>query len=166
MRPQLYLDVDGVVNAQYTPKAWGGRQKGHATTEGYTYPISWAPGMIDALRSLDLDLVWTTTWRDDAVASIAPLVGWGTDGRVLHPNLNPKALTTFPSIEWKALAVAADQRENPTPFIWCDDEIWAYEINLARELGGLAIPVDHNTGITPQNVDMMQDYLASRPLEV
>lgn len=157
-RVRLYLDVDGVINAQM-PFGWGRLQNGHGKdSEGYEFRIRWAPRMIEELTKLDVDLVWTTTWRSAAETAIAPLTGLTLPSRVLHPL---SGVTTFPSIHWKLEALIADQRESPSPFIWVDDEIGMRDMFVAEALNGLAISANPVIGISVANVEAMQRYIAA-----
>lgn len=161
-RVRLYLDVDGVLNAEM-PLDWGTPQDGHAKPYDTTYLLRWAPAMIEELNKLDVDLVWTTTWRSHAELIIAPLMGITLPSRVLHPL---SGVTTFPSINWKMQALIADQRESPSPFLWVDDEIGMRDIFVGEGLGGLAISSNPVTGITVANVADMQKYIAAAAIPV
>ena len=154
-RVRLYLDVDGAVNAEM-PSGWGKLLNGQAAAERHLWAIRWAPAMITELNKLDVDLVWTTTWRSYGESSIAPLVGLTLPSRVLHPL---SGITTFPSIDWKMEAIIADQRDSPSPFIWVDDEIGMRDMYVAEALGGLAISTNPVLGIKPMNVVAMQEYI-------
>ena len=147
-RTRLYLDVDGVINAQM-PMDWGKLCNGHAGG----YSIRWAPRMVAELADLNVELVWTTTWRDEAVTELAPLIGWGEHGRVLHP---AGGELIWPSIDWKFEAVLADQAASPSSFIWLDDELEAEH----KRHGGLVLTVPAALGITPRIMDMMRDWIA------
>jgi hypothetical protein len=161
---RLYLDVDGVINTD-TFGHWGdSKDEGYAYAEGRGYKIRWSPAMIDALSALPLELVWTTTWRDDAPAYIAPLVRWeaGKTARVLHPPTGVMGDNTYlywPSIYWKHEAVLLDQTETPSPFIWLDDELSERNLLAADLLGGLAIPINPVMGITPEVIAQIEEYI-------
>lgn len=134
-RPVLYLDVDGPLNpyaaqperrpAGYTthrmkPQAWIDQYPGKPPA--YVKPLRvWLnPG--HGPRLLDLgqtyDLVWATTWGQEANTFIAPVLG-----------LPPLPVVTWPTLHdtgpqdtfWKTrhlLAHAAGR-----PFAWIDDEL-------------------------------------------
>lgn len=151
---RLFLDVDGVINAQQ-PEGWGRCKRQHA--EGYR--ITWAPKMISALFSLDMELTWATTWRDKAPASIAPLIGVGYDAAWLNPS-DETCMMDW-SIYWKFDAMKAElEFERLTDgFVWVDDEITAEHVEWAEENGGLAISPSHLTGISPKNIEEIEEYL-------
>ncbi|MCW2707221.1 MAG: hypothetical protein JWM22_1063, partial [Frankiales bacterium] len=68
MRPLILLDVDGVLNIlsdDDAPASWDLVRKGRATAEGSSYPITWAPDVVEAIKGwLDAgaDVQWLTTW--------------------------------------------------------------------------------------------------------
>jgi hypothetical protein len=159
-RPRLYLDVDGVLNAYYKG-LWGSEQLvGSAGVPSWS--IHWNPDMVSALAALiteyDVELVWCTTWREDAPVEIGGLLGFGQDARVLHP-LDGR--TTFPSIEWKREAVLAEQILDPSLVIWVDDEIDDAVLAVWEEndYSGLLINPDPQYGIQPDQIEAMRKYL-------
>lgn len=180
MTVRLYQDVDGCLNAFRSSYAWGevGEEGpcGELSGDAFVYHLEdgtrdsdgtpvrfamrWNSRLIDALNSLDVELVWATTWREDA-RGVGTLMGLNHENiRVLHP-LGGK--TTFPSIEWKYEALVAEQQRDPSPFIWVDDEI----VDLPRaarevihQLGGLTISPDPAYGVTPRHVEEMRQYLS------
>lgn len=164
MNTRLYLDVDGVINAEYASgtERWPEQKHGIA----YKYMIEWAPHMIEALAALPLDLVWTTTWRDRAVTNIAPLIGYGHNGRVLHPVGGISVRTTYPSIHWKSNAVYEDLETNPVDrYIWIDDELYLGRPSHAGYVGdwqiskdGLHIRPGGFYGIQPKHIELMEEY--------
>lgn len=159
MTVRLYLDVDGVVNAWFAGYAWNKdtQKVGHATSRSGTYKIIWAPEMIEALNAMDIEVVWTTTWREHAAPEIGALVGLAEDARHLVP-VDPD-MYPFPSIDWKVIAVEQEQATDPSPFIWIDDEIDGRHVLRARALGGLPMSPDPNLGITPAMVERMIEYV-------
>lgn len=145
---RLFLDVDGVINAQM-PYGWGKLSSGNR--QGYR--ISWAPGMVDALASLPLDLTWCTTWTDKAASDIGGLIGWGTEAGYI-----PSADEWSYSIDWKFPAVMAEHVEGQK-FVWIDDELEPNMIAWAESVGGLAIKTNPLVGITPQQIERIVGYL-------
>lgn len=166
-KTRLYLDVDGVLNADLSksPQHWGYGLEGTATADGYDYKIRWAPELIERLYALeDVEIVWTTTWREDATKSLADLLGFGHSFRVLHPDRDPGADYQWPSIKWKIAAIEAEQREDPSPFIHVDDEIigvpaWEGWVLIH---GGLAISPHPLYGITRKHMDSIEEYVAKQ----
>ena len=181
VKARIYEDIDGCLNASFNARAW--RRDGDTDQAGYqrawVYPefddfgvhqgrgfskfrMEWNDRLIDALNELDVEFVWTTTWREDALAVGAVMNLIHEPQRVLYP-LNGK--TTFPSIYWKLDAILDEQERDPSPFVAVDDE-WDDRHGLRREalesIGGLVICPDSNFGITPAHVDLMKKYLLAR----
>jgi hypothetical protein len=121
-RPILFLDVDGPLipfgsvpdrpqAAGYTPAA--------INTQVNPLLDRLVPGIGLHLMALDCDLVWATTWAEQANEVVAPLLGLPSLPVVqwpdTHDGTGPRGLhwKTPHLIEW------ADRR----PFIWVDDEI-------------------------------------------
>lgn len=165
---RIYLDVDGVINASLSgsPQHWGANRTGVALADGYEYQIDWAPDMIAELADIEnVEIVWTTTWRNDAPGAISPLIGaWG-DARVLHPKRDPEQPTPRePSIYWKATAIFEEQAEEPGPFIHIDDEISHYPQwkSMGEALGGLLISPNPHYGITKKHIEAIKEYVAKQ----
>lgn len=156
---RCYQDVDGVINAQM-PFGWGKTDEGVAVAEGQRYRIRWAPRMTEALDSLPLTRVWTTTWRDDAEDEengIARLVGWERGSRVLQPIGGE---LYWPSIHWKYDAVVAEQKADPSRFVWLDDEIsMTTSEHIARDFNGYAPVINPRLGITPKHMQGIVNYI-------
>ncbi|MER7774578.1 HAD domain-containing protein [Streptomyces sp. NPDC096191] len=117
-RPLLFLDVDGpLIPFGSSPD----RAQASVTAPADGHPLldRLVPGIGRRLRALGCDLVWATTWGEDANAIVAPLIGlprlpvvpWPADGGVAGPR----------GLHWKTphLVEWAARR----PFIWVDDEI-------------------------------------------
>lgn len=185
---RLYQDIDGCLNASHNARVWrtpedgvnAGYQCGMAylrhmddgrlrevLTGGWAafyeppkFRMEWNERLISALNELDVELAWTTTWREDA-REVGTLMGLLHEPqRVLHP-LN--GLTTYPSIHWKYDAILYEQDHEPGPFIAIDDE-W---MDVSKEdmyealtsIGGLVIAPDPNIGVTPAHIESMEAYI-------
>lgn len=169
-KTRIYLDVDGVLNADLSGSKdhWQESATGAAIADGRSYQITWAPELIRRLSALDdVEIVWCTTWRTDATKSLADLLGFGHNFRVLHPDSDPEAeLPYMPSIQWKIPAILADLEENPVGgIIHIDDEVvfarqWVTMVSTI--LGGLAISPHPLYGITRKNMDAIETYIRKR----
>lgn len=160
MGTKLYLDIDGVINADYAHKYWNidTIQNDFASAgQAGEFRIIWSQQMVDELFALGMDLIWTTTWRDLARQSIAPLIGYGHTAPYLTNSMFIDEYT--PSIVWKLQEVLAHQKANPSKFVWIDDEIGISEMNAVKNLGGLIIATDPNVGITPEHIEKIKVYL-------
>jgi hypothetical protein len=171
-KARLYLDVDGRINL-FGMSTWpGGLREGSVTLQhdGFgqviesggwavsrnpTYVINWAPGMIDELNKLDVELVWLTTWCDNAPELIAPLVGLTLPSRVVKPL---SGRVTFPSIEWKISALEADLYGFDGKSIWVEDEFTHfYHSGL-----GLRVQPDPNFGVRQWEMEAIKAYLEGK----
>lgn len=150
---KLYLDVDGVINCD-EPRGWGTTSTGTAKAEGETWLIRWAPGMIGALRMLDLDVTWLTTWREHAAPQIGGLIGYGSRS----PYLDWKHKFSDSGIAGKWLAVQEDFPQGEK-FVWIDDLHEEFTERWTTERGGLIICPDYRYGISPANIDTIRNYL-------
>ena len=180
MTVRLYQDVDGCLNAFLGNRRWNeegeigdcGLMSGFAEAfhledgtrdpsgRAARFQMKWNSRLIDALNSLDVEFVWTTTWREDA-RGVGTLMGLSHENvRVLHP-LDGK--TEFPSINWKYEAVVAEQQADPSPFIWVDDELFDLPHTaktVIHQLGGLIIAPSATYGMTPADLEKMREYIA------
>ncbi|MEU4656751.1 hypothetical protein AB0G32_22890 [Streptomyces sp. NPDC023723] len=121
-RPILFLDVDGPL-IPFGSSSGRPRAPGSAATPSVTqeHPLldRLDAGVGPRLMALDCDLVWATTWGEDANVIVAPRTGlprlpvvpWSADSVDAVPR----------GLHWKTphLVAWADGR----PFIWVDDEI-------------------------------------------
>lgn len=175
-KARLYLDVDGCINL-FGFSTWpsGEVKTGVATLvhDGFgqvieagewtqvfkpSYTIAWAPELIDELNSLDVELVWLTTWCQNAVDLIAPMVGLTLSSRVLLPL---SGQVTFPSILWKSEALSQDLYGFSGKHIWIDDEPTPDDWAASSALSGVhRVQPDPNFGIRPHEVEAMKQYLA------
>lgn len=158
MKPVIYLDVDGVLNALgHENDTWGDFEL-HKSVVPDDIPFGemgfdlWlSKEMIKELASLPADVVWLTTWRHDAPSKVAPLVD----------------APDWPVIDWRLSkwdALAQDQRNNPRPFVWVDDGE-ATELNMNRirshvgKIPYLLIQPNSLIGLTPKDIDDIKVFL-------
>lgn len=172
-KTRMYLDVDGCINAfgyaDAPESPWGAGSSGVASTGGdvgwslgTAYKIHWYQAMIEELRNLDIELVWLTTWRNAAPISIGTLINWGQQARVLHPI---DGVSRFPSIYWKYEALLQDQKEDPSDFIWIDDELNHLPLlddNSDTFDRGLLITPKPEDGISQRSVKLMKQFMKDR----
>lgn len=133
-KARLYLDFDGVVNANKPPfnkldtfdiKV---NQGGGAMA---VYPIRFAPFVVSELDrfrvTYGLELVWLSTWNDNLeVLRLPKHLNGLAGGRVLPCVLPRVPCTQREWTKWKADALLADQLNDNTPLVWVDDEALAF----------------------------------------
>jgi len=143
VRPLLLLDIDGPLNplrANWFPgpvPAPGYQFHELTPAGGIAYRVALNPRHGQRLRELareSFELVWATTWLEDANRLVAPLLGLPNDLPVipLHRPHAPRG-----KCSWKAeqiLAWVGGRR-----FVWFDDEI----NRATRDWLASACPADH-----------------------
>lgn len=105
--PRLYLDVDGVIIADKSP----------FETTPLNHIESYAPEVVRRLGNTGLELVWLTTWENEALL-LAEQMGYLTNGRVLR-----LGFLGATAIDNKANSLLNDQFHSPAPFVWVDDRL-------------------------------------------
>jgi len=116
-RPLLFLDVDGpLVPFGEDPQ----RARRHATPDSRLNRLNPQLGL--RLAVLPCELVWATTWEDDANAEIAPRLGLPALPVVTWPESSGhEREDLWLGLCWKTRALVDWARGRP--FAWVDDEI-------------------------------------------
>lgn len=151
----LFLDVDGVLNRygfrKADPSGWGDFID-HPNVNGYTLNLS--KDMGEALNGLDVEIVWCTTWENEADTFVADLVGLPRGLRVMKLGR-----------DWKLGAVIEEINDNPQDFIWIDDtdidRFFTDAHDCAKENGVrcLLIEPDPRIGITRDDIESIRNFL-------
>lgn len=169
MRPRLFLDIDGVINAPNPP--WPSTTTFTISDHrgsGYVvnYPITVAPAMvaeIDQLRAdFDLELVILSTWLENRaiITDLTTALGALRGGRLLTVP-RPK-LSGWRPPTWKRDALLGDLDREPGPFIWVDDQdvpVHGAFVKGALEVPSLLLASEPEHGITPGDVVAMRLFL-------
>lgn len=152
---RIYLDVDGALSpfdpVQHQP-GWQYR-----TVRAAGMHVEYSPNLVSALRNLPAEIVWLTSWEDDAAISLAPMIGL-PNYRVLHPSGGHEG-SEVEEHWWKLNAL---QNDDPTEFYWFDDEL---DTNFSAQhwttrRGGHWISPNRFTGITAAHLQQLTDWLA------
>lgn len=118
MKPLLLLDVDGVLNPSASRKWLDNSEftkRNTTVSNGFTYPV-WlnrkhGKQLLNLCDENGLDLVWCTTWEDEANEFIGPRLGL--------PQL-PVIKFGFNGMTWKFGSVLDYAQDRP--LAWLDDD--------------------------------------------
>ncbi|MGW4896115.1 hypothetical protein ACWEQL_28250 [Kitasatospora sp. NPDC004240] len=169
--PLLLLDVDGPLNPyaakpQRRPEGYGTHRVKPAswvarhprTPQEYVKPLRlWInPAHGPELLALPYELVWATTWMDEANTWIAPLVGLPPLPYVAWPRMHhedPDGLhwKTRHLVEWAA----------GRPFAWVDDELGPADIEWIEAhhpTPALPLWVDPRAGLGPPHFALLREW--------
>jgi len=164
MRPVVFLDFDGVLNAlRYRDDKvnWQDWQREIVNDGLHDYRITYSPTMCKRLLELQdrADFVWCTTWRDLANTELAPIIGFPGDWPVVDGWHE-----MYDQIQWKWIGVKDFLFQyNDRPFVWVDDdecrqefvERWAAKLPQPH----LTIAPNTTTGLTEFEVSRIERFV-------
>lgn len=165
-RPFLFLDVDGPLlpfgaSAQERPGGYSVfTPLSQLPTGANPLLARLDPSLGPVLMSLGCELVWATTWMQEANEILSPLLGLGHLPVVVWPELSgADEADARQGLHWKtrALVTWADGRD----FIWIDDEISVVDCEwvTAEHLGrALLLRVDARVGITEEDTSRVRTW--------
>ncbi len=188
--PLVLLDVDGVLNAVQAwgrSDAWDDWRTGRATAEGRSFPITWSPTVVEAVRSWQAlaEVQWLTTWGHDANASLRHLLGLpelpvaGTyddvdgpageadaDGAA-HASVAPAAPDRLTGRWWKLDVVRRIVRTGePRRIVWLDDDLAGQQDVRAwmrEHTTSLLVAPDPRSGLTRAHLEAVEEFLRAEP---
>ncbi|MGW0566929.1 HAD domain-containing protein [Streptomyces tauricus] len=176
-RVVLFLDVDGPL-IPFGPSAGGPRggsgspASGSGSGGAECRPIPGNPllGRLDPavgprLLALGCDLVWASTWLDDANEVVAPRIGLPELPVVRWPDTRADASTAAApegprGLHWKTRHIV--EWAGRRPFIWVDDEIGAMDrfwVDAQHRGPSLLHRVDPGRGLTDEDFGVLADWL-------
>lgn len=151
----IYLDIDGVLNPFDYPPAelpWPDYKEHVVYAGGTRFHLLLSQMMATALTELDAEIVWTTTWQEDAETVGREIGIEGRDYLELGRT-------------WKLGAIMNDLHDNPGPYVWIDDdEVDAYskdDLSRVHDFPQLAIRPYPNVGLTPGDIESIQEFIRS-----
>jgi hypothetical protein len=170
-RPLLFLDVDGpLIPFGAEPGTYPNYPPDPARTDPRAHPLlaRLDPAHGRRLAALPCELVWATTWMEEANETVAPRLGlpalpvvpwpeepYGTEGT----ELDDRRL----GLHWKTRALVT--RAAGRAFAWVDDEISAADRDwVAAHHPGPALlhRVDPRLGLTGQDYAELDAWLRGR----
>lgn len=128
----VYLDVDGVINAVAANRPSWGWEGEQGVVSINKFSIRYSLDLVAALNALadrpGVHMHWLTTWEEDAPNDLCPAIGLrGQDWPVLHNH--PRHEPT--SDAWWKLHALREHLPDDRRAVWIDDDItWATD---ARE---------------------------------
>ena len=170
--PLLFLDIDGpLIPFGGPPERYG------------VYPVSRPGGSSDPLRAdlnpllsrinpeygprlaaLPCQLVWATTWMDDANDCVAPLLGLPPLPVVDWPEPSARDARDewrgTHGLHWKTRALV--ERAQGRPFVWVDDEITDVDrvwVDGHHPGPALLHRVDPRQGLTEEDFTELDEWL-------
>ncbi|TDQ01582.1 HAD domain-containing protein [Labedaea rhizosphaerae] len=144
--PLLFLDVDGPLIP------FGGTHD-----EDSSLPARVDPALGPLLRALPCELVWATTWMEDANERIAPILGLPP-----LPMIGWPGPSTAPPgrLQWKTETIVG--YASGRPFVWIDDEFGFADIDwvaAAHPAPALLHHVDPSIGLTLEDLATVEAWL-------
>ncbi|HYQ65379.1 HAD domain-containing protein [Actinophytocola sp.] len=154
-RPLLFLDVDGPL----IPIGGGGRTY-QAVASSNPLLARVDPALGPRLLTPGCDLVWATTWMEEANECVAPLLGLPALPVLNWPDSPDDEHDARMGLHWKTRRIVEAAAESP--FIWVDDEITDIDRTwVARHHRGRALlhAVTPAVGLTMDDIDTIAAWL-------
>jgi hypothetical protein len=150
--PLVFLDVDGTLLpfATVTGSASGNPLLAQVDRE-----------LARRLTGLPVQLVWATTWMDEANDVLAPVLGW-PPLPVLDAADRSVADEYF-GLHWKTRPILA--RAAGEAFAWLDDELTVADREWTREHHpgpALLLSVNPRTGLTSTDLDRLESWVGDQ----
>jgi len=186
VQPLVLLDVDGVLNAVQAwgrSDAWPDWCTGSATADGRSFPITWSPSVVAAVRSWRelAEVQWLTTWGHDANTSLRhllelpdlPVAGTydDVDGPAgdrdadgpAHASVAPAAPDRLTGRWWKFDVVRRIVHTGGSRrIVWLDDDLAGQDDVRAwmrQHTSSLLVAPDPRSGLTPAQLEAVEAFL-------
>lgn len=163
--PRVYLDWDGVINAEYPDPGWGETRD---IDDIFVWPaglqrigLRYAPALVDAINQLvddGVELYWSTGW---CASPTTPIVH-AADLLGLRPGIVTPWRQHLTVAEWKVAHVQAGV-DNGARVAWVDDieidDLSSEQIQKLWVGEPLLIPTESMVGLTPKHMEMIRVQL-------
>ncbi|MFC8227976.1 HAD domain-containing protein [Streptomyces sp. NPDC057287] len=168
MKPLLLIDIDGPLNPyaalsrRRTPQGYERhRMRPTGWDSGPPLPVLLNPDHGDELLTLTdrYELVWATTWKNEANEWIAPHLGLPPLPYIDWPDMHG---VTGDGTYWKTHHVVA--YADGRPFAWIDDEVTDLDTAwVAAHHPGRALlrQIDPRVGLVRTDFDALADWVGS-----
>jgi hypothetical protein len=158
-RPLLFLDVDGPI------LPIGGSPTEYGFQDGANPLLSRInPALGPLLLELGCQLMWATTWTDDANVLVCPILGLPELPVVTWPDPPDDGVDTWFGLHWKTRPLV--DHANGRAFIWVDDEITeADRIWVSEHHPGQALlhRVDPSLGLSIRDLNDLTQWIGALP---
>ncbi|MGC9544584.1 HAD domain-containing protein [Streptomyces sp. UG1] len=163
----LFLDVDGTLVPFGAERPYPRYAPPRTLPEPAAHPLLTRvdPALgtrLQRLTELGVELVWATTWMDDANTTLAPWLGLPPLPVVDWPEEDAQPSLGLRAPHWKTrplVAWAAGQ-----PFAWVDDEITDVDrawVAARHPAPALLHRVDHRYGLTDRDFAVLEEWLTA-----
>lgn len=132
-----FMDVDGVM----APYGRSGAFRDWVRSPHQVYELWLSPTQADVIREVlertGTELVWVTTWAQDAAEYVEGVLGWPTHRFAPLPHPDTKGADVDPETGrwWKLDAVERFLVElQPERFVWSDDDLPKHRPGVLRAL--------------------------------
>ncbi|MFC9993707.1 HAD domain-containing protein [Nocardia sp. NPDC127526] len=162
--PLLFLDIDGPLipfGAARGPRL-GAAPLLEPPAGANPLAARLDPGLGPLLTALPCELVWATTWMDEANHTVGPMLGLPTLAVVQWPDRPDDRVDAWFGLHWKTRTVvdwAAGRA-----FVWIDDEIGAGDrdwVSDHHEGRALLYRVDPRIGLRPGDLAAVAAWLCA-----
>ncbi|MFE7029372.1 HAD domain-containing protein [Streptomyces sp. NPDC057621] len=167
-RPVLFLDIDGPL-IPFGPSAGGRPGPPASSASGNPLLGRLDPAVGPRLLALGCELVWASTWLDDANEVVASRIGLPALPVVRWQDAPADAVSSATAadgvprgLHWKTRHIL--DRAGRRPFIWVDDEIGALDrlwVDAQRREPSLLHRVDPGVGLVDADFAVLAEWLRS-----
>lgn len=153
----VLLDVDGVLNPSMN---WNGKFTLHHITVGDdVYPVrlnpEHGPMLLDFAAEVDAELVWATTWEDDANVEIGPRIGL--------PELRVMKLPSNPTQEvFNEKFASVPAFAGDADWVWFEDVIYSHDtkwLKTCPDIGKFrVVQVSSSAGLSEKHIQQARRF--------